>query len=293
MSAMQTVRSALVSRGGHHLGDLLFWTLNDATVSRSVLETTWKTNNLDAALLPEPPTPEKALKQAIRDNASGHPELLLRFCRDSDAEVVFAVVREKRDQTGNLDYVVECRIALEKKTERLTLDDPTHEVARSVARRFRDLRDTHSSDEIRRCIVRTLSSFSAVTLRESGGVYWVANVHAGDVRRLQTAIESIGSSRVHLLPVHDSPEAQATLGEAAARSLEDELAELKHEVDEFLAVPPDRRSTLTRRIDSFDALRSKAQLFRDVLKVQVGDLETQLDQLTTSVEVLLQQKKAA
>lgn len=293
MSALHTVRSALIARGGPHLGDVLFWTLHDATVARSALEQTWKANNLDVSLLPEPPTPEKALKAAIRDNQAGHPELLLRFCRESDAEVMFAVVREKRDQSGNLEYVVECRIALEKKSERLTLDDPAHEIARSVARRFRELRHTHSSDEIRRCIVRTLSSFSAVTLRESGGVYWVANVHADDLRRLQAAIESIGSSRFHLLPVHDSPEAQVTLGEAAARSLEDELTELKQEVEEFLTVPPDRRSTLTRRIASFDALRSKAQLFRDVLKVQVGDLEMQLDQLTASVDVLLHQKRAA
>lgn len=293
MTPMQRIQHVLTTRGGPHLGDVLFWTLSDATLTRSTLVSTWQAHSLDVALLPELPTAEKALKAAIRDNQGGHPELLLRFCRESDAEVVFAVVREKRDQSGNLDYVVECRVALEKATERLTLDDASHDLARNVARRFRELRDTHSTDELRRCVVRTLASFSSVTLRENGGIYWTPSVHAGDVRRLQAAIESIGASKFHLLPVHDSLEAQQTLGAAAARSLEDELAAMKAEVAEFLAVPPDRKSTLTRRLDAFDGLRAKAQLYRDCLRVEVDDLDQQLDEMAAAVEGLLDQKRAA
>jgi hypothetical protein len=37
----------------------------------------------------------------------------------------------------------------------------------------------------------------------------------------------------------------------------------------------------------------RAQLYRDILKVQVQDLDKQLDEMTVSVEKLLQQKTAA
>ena len=61
------------------------------------------------------------------------------------------------------------------------------------------------------------------------------------VRRLQGAIEKIGSSRVYLLPVHASADASRTLGDAAKLAIEDELAALKAEVEEFMASPPTDR----------------------------------------------------
>ena len=136
-------------------------------------------------------------------------------------------------------------------------------------------------------ITRTLASFSSVLLRESGGIYWVPAPHATKLRKLQTATEAIGTSRMYLLPVHDSADANRTLGDVARRSLEEELDALKTEVAGFIAMPPERPSTLMRRFDAFEALRARAQLYRDILQVQVSDLDTQIDTLTNSVEKLL------
>ncbi len=120
--------------------------------------------------------------------------------------------------------------------------------------------------------MKALDACAAVTLRDHGGVYWVPAPHAETVRRLQGAIEKIGSSRVYLLPVHASADASRTLGDAAKLAIEDELATLKAEVAGFIASPPDRLSTLVRRLDAFDALKNRAALYRDVLQVHVQDL---------------------
>ena len=48
-----------------------------------------------------------------------------------------------------------------------------------------------------------------------------------------------------------------------------------------------------RRFDAFDALRGRAQLYRDVLNVQVKDLDSTLTELGASVEKLLNAKNAA
>jgi hypothetical protein len=47
----------------------------------------------------------------------------------------------------------------------------------------------------------------------------------------------------------------------------------KAEVEGFVASPPDRPSTLVRRLDAFEGLRARANLYRDVLQVHVADLE--------------------
>lgn len=283
----------VLATGGTHLGDLCWWSLADASIDRQSLESKWKNTGLPRELLPEPPTVEKAFKLAVRETQVGLADRLIRPVIDNEASVVFAVVHEQKHDDGTLTYTQEAKVALELLTGTTNTDSPAHELVVAIKSRFTALKDTHTADDVRRTITRTLQSFSAVLLRENGGVWWVPAPHAEALRKVQAAIESIGSSRFYLLPVHDSADAHRTLGDAAAKSLETELTELKAEVESFLAQPPERTSTLVRRFDTFDALRGRAQLYRDVLQVQVKDLDSTLNQLASSIEKLLNEKQAA
>ena len=83
------------------------------------------------------------------------------------------------------------------------------------------------------------------------------------------------------------------MGDAAMGAIQQELEQLKAEVEGFIAQSPDRPSTLARRFDAFEALKGRAQRYRDILHVQVQDLDAQLDSMTASVEKLLHEKHAA
>ena len=287
------IKSALADKSGAHLGDLVFWALSDARIDRSALESLWGGAQLDAALLPDPPSAEKALKLAVREAQVGNGDRLIRLAKDDADEIVYAVVREQRPGDGSLDYSTEARITLDRQREVFSSDRPSNDLVETVRTRFETYRTTHHADDVRRTIVKTLHSFAAVTLRDGGGIYWCPGPFAERLRRLQSAIERIGLSRVYLLPVHKSAEASQTLGEIARSSIEAELEALKSEIQSFLAVPPDRASTLMRRFDSFEALRSRAKLYRDVLNVEVQDLDGQLKRMSAAIEELLNQKSAA
>jgi hypothetical protein len=290
--SIEKLKSVLAG-GGAHLGDLLWWTLADAAIDRSTLEALWASSNLAPELLPEAPTVEKALKVAVRESAVGHHDRMIRLGKETEAEIVFAVVRETKHADGSVSYVQETRIILDRKTEQVTADDANHGIAQAVALAFKRLLTTHTADDIRRAVIRTLNTFAAVTLRDHGGVYWVPTPYAKQLRQLQDAVEKIGSSKVYLLPVHDSADASRTLGDAALGAIQQELEQLKAEVQGFVEQPPDRSSTLARRFDAFEALKGRAQLYRDILHVQVQDLDAQLDSMSASVEKLLQEKHAA
>ncbi|ACL64466.1 hypothetical protein A2cp1_1121 [Anaeromyxobacter dehalogenans 2CP-1] len=276
---------------GEHVGDMLWWTLQDARISRARLEEVWTGAGLSTALLPEPPTPEKALRTAVREAAVGQQGHLIRLGKEDDDELVFAVVEEQRDGAGNVSYRQEARLILQKQaTPALASDAPDHELVRAVRERYEGLLRTHTPDDVRRALVKTLASCAAVTLREHGGIYWVPAPFAATLRRLQMAVAGIGGSRIDVVPVHASPEASKALGDAARSALEQDLALLTAEIDAFLREPPDRVSTLTRRLATFDELRAKARLYHSVLHVQVSDLDAKLDDLTRHVEGLLQAK---
>lgn len=285
--------TAVLSKGGQHLGDLCWWTLSDAAVNRADLEAKWKASGLPPDLLPEPPTVAKALKLAIREAQVGLGDRLIRPVIDSEATIIFAVVHEQKHDDGTLSYTQEAKLVLDLLTGVLSSDQSGHDLVVNIQARFAALRNVHAADDVRRTITRALTSFAGVLLRENGGVWWLPSVHAAALRQLQGTIESLGSSRFSLVPVHASNDAQRTLGDAAAKSIEAELEELKREVAQFVAQPPERTSTLVRRFDAFDALRGRAQLYRDVLQVQVKDLDSTLNQLAASIETLLNAKQAA
>ncbi len=290
--SVEFIRSYTHSEG-KHVGDLVWWTLADARVTRSTLEAVWSGAGLAEGLLPEPPTPEKSLRTAIREAQVGQHDHLLRLGKEDDAEIVFAVVAERRDGAGNVSLAQAARIRLDRSNPaRLDSDRPGHDLVMAVSAAYDRLLNTHTPDDVRRALVKTLASCAAVTLRDHGGVYWVPAPYAETLRRLRDAVSNIGASRLDLVPIHASPEATTALGDAARASIEEEVTALRAEMEGFLADPPERASTLARRLETFEGLRAKARLYHTVLQVQVQDLDTALNKLTLQVEGLLQTRAA-
>jgi len=278
---------------GEHVGDLLWWTLDDARITRSTLLAIWAEAGLAPNHLPEPPTPQKALRAAVREASVGHADHLIRLGKEDDQELVFAVVQETRDGSGNVAHQQEARITLRHASpSSLISDAPQHDIVRAVTSAYDQLVNTHLTDDIRRTLVRTLSSCAAVTLREHGGVYWVPAPYADTLRRLQIAVSKLGRSRLDIVPIYATPESQQALGHAARSAMEADLAALDKEITGFLQEPPERQSTLVRRLEAFNDLRQRAQLYHTILQVQVSDLESKLNELTTHVQGLLSNKAA-
>ena len=285
--SLSAIRAHLQTAGAH-VGDLLWWTLEDARITRSRLEAVWADAGLSPNFLPEPPTPEKALKTAVREAQSGQRDYLIRLGKEDDSELVFAILAERRDGAGNVDAQQQARITLDRCSPGpLHTDAPAHDLVRAVSDSYDRFLNTHTVDDVRRALVKTLGSCAAITLREHGGVYWVPAPYADTLRRLQTAVSNIGRSRLDIVPIHSTPEAVQALGDAARSAIADDLTVLRAEIEGFLKEPPERPSTLMRRLQTFEELRAKARLYHSVLEVQVSDLETTITELTQHVEGLL------
>ena len=280
------------NHGGQPLGDLLWWELAAASVNRPDLVKLWVQGGLPTELLPEEPTPEKAFKTAARETQVGHTDRLLRLAKDDELEVVFGIVNEQRDGNGGLEYHQQARITLDRQTGNLLSDQPADNMVQKLMARFQELKTLHTTDDVRRTITRTLDSFAAVTLRHGGGVYWTPAVYAASLRRLQAIIEKLGQSKMHLVPVTATKEGQAALAQAAKASIEEELTALQTEMQQFLQTPHDRASTLMRRLEHFDDLRRKANLYQTVLQAQVEGLAENLTEMERQVHGLLDSKRA-
>lgn len=278
----------LTETPGEHVGDLIWWALAGARICRPDLERIWTDAGLSTSVLPEPPTAERALKTATREALLGVTDHLFRLGKESDDELVFALLHEHRDGAGNVAHAQVARIRLDRgQPSQLESDAPDHDLVRAVFDGYDRLRSTHLVDDVRRALVKVLDGCAAVTLREHGGVYWVPAQFSETIHRLQLAVSRIGTSRLDVVPIHATPESREALGHAAHASIEAEISSLRTEITAFMDVPPERSSTLLRRLEQFQELKEKAGLYRSVLSLQVTDLEASIDELTRSVQRLL------
>jgi len=293
-----------VQAGGEHLGDVVWWMLSGADVQRSVLETKWLAAGLDPKYMPQPQTPEKALRLAVRaastNLGSQRQGTLVRPTVDSDNALIFAVVQEGHDASGNYFSTQKALVMLDLTKDSggvpantVTTDNPSDDTASLILKEYHRYADTHTSRDIMGMIVKVLKDTNAVTLRETGGIYWVPRTKSDEVRKLQNAVEQLGNSLVFILPVHKTADSERSLGMAAAGSIEAELGTLRDEIAGFVSDPNGvRAGTLDRRLATFEDLRGRAELYRSILGVTVEDLEGQLHLMQMSVETLLAQKRA-
>src|SRR4051794_20678188 len=98
------------------------------------------------------------------------------------------------------------------------------------------------------------------------------------LRQLQTTVEKIGQSKMYLFPVHDCADASRTLRDAALGWIQQELDQFRQRSKAPSGPHRRRPSTLARRFDAYEPLRSRAKLYRDILRVQGFD--KQLDEMT-------------
>lgn len=286
-----------MAAGGEHLGDVVWWMLSGADVPRSVLETKWLAHGLDPAFLPEEQTPEKAMRQAVREALTGEDKkkVGIQPTVDSKSSLIYAVGSWMTDNVGNAEFRQDALIMLDKSVTpaAASSDNVSNDLVTKVLREYNRYLGTHTSRDVMTSITKALKAWSAVTLRETGGIYFVPRTQSDNLRKLQGAVEQLGNSLVFLLPVHSTTDAVRSLGTAASGSIEDELSSLRTEIDGFLADPNGvRPSTLKRRLEAFTDLRSRANLYHTILNVTVGDLGAQLKAMEDQVTTMLAMKDA-
>ncbi|MBI2375121.1 MAG: hypothetical protein HYV07_14080 [Deltaproteobacteria bacterium] len=205
---------------------------------------------------------------------------MLRMIAEGD-EIVVGLVREKPDQSRReLDYDLVTRIVFDKTSGAIT-SDVQHDVVEQIRELYRH-HSAHTSEDVRSMMTSFLTE-AGVTLRDSGGVYFVPSTHSSQLDALCRVVQEIGPhNKTFVLPIVDTPAAQATLREVTQSSLDDEVRALEEELKAF---DPEkvRSSTLERRLVAFEDLKARVGLFANVLSFKADGLHSRLTAINTEV----------
>jgi DNA-directed RNA polymerase beta subunit len=290
---LDTVKKSL-ARGTELLGHMMWWTLDECTTTISDFTKVWKDAGLDEKWLPEGAGPARALRAAGKAVTKEGTGFIFRPAAETPSHVILAICREDKDGKGNNSYTQEAQVAVDG-AGTFSTDNVNHKMVAMIHAEFNRLWGVYVAQDITRAITNALGANAAVLLRKTGGVYYVPNTGTDAPARLQAAIQKVGRSEATVIPVFSDAAgtAQQQIGSAAKGSIEAELQDLAAEMDQFIEgvlndqPSPTIEHVMNRRLQTFDELRAKAVLFRDILAVEVKDLNEKLDILEEQARTII------
>ena len=225
-----------------------------------------------------------AIGRAIAQTSSGlHKEgFLLRPIRRTSSEVVYGIVHEQKDESGDkLDHQHEATVSWSIEPDAAAVQGD-HPIALRVADNYASLRGKIVAEDWSSTITSFLEQHDAARIRGDGRVYWVPPQRVNAVKQLGAFLAEVG---IDLILCELEPETKTIVQDVASESIEDQLNKLQAEVVNFDGTQ--KPSTYVRRLDEFQRLRHRAVLYRDALGVGVDRAEQVLGELETKVTQML------
>lgn len=283
------VLNTVASGKGNHLGDTIWWGLEKVLCDPIAFEEIAVAVGLPDDMRPKAPTDAEAFARICRQPTKAGT--MIRQVKGADqGTMAFEILRVTQETTTRNRYDHAASITIDKKTgvvTAITPDGSTNTTAADIEAEYMLTRQKIQTSDFSSFLVNAIHRLQGFALRDSGGVYWIPQVHATTLRRIQAAMEQMVArgeavgAMLDIMPTMHTDEGQGALSRVATRTVLDEIQTLHEEIDKF--DDKTRESTMQARLENFDEILAKADLYEAVLgmttqgiRERVGNLKAML-----------------
>lgn len=294
--AMHTLRRAMAA--GAHLGDLVWHeTAGVETTLRSDVRARLTTAGLPESLCPEAVSPGAALTKACGEYRERGSGLFLR--RDDERMVIVRQAKGGGTFPSGTSFAPVAGFAVDEDDgsfieQPQAVDADVSRVVAQIESAYRRHVDYTDAAEINRMVVAALLGWcGGVRLKRQGHVYWVPAAGHEQVTRLASVLNTLGSSHLTVVEVHDSEANRYEMSGEIAASFGEELAKVQRELAKLADRENVRASTLEARIAEYEEIRNKVDLYADLLSDRRAQLLDGLTAATAAVRKMISDIDAA
>jgi len=229
-------------------GAVSYWRAG-GTVSIEALRKAWETAGLDVALLRKPPEPETALRRAVMDLADrvsiviNSKEAERRTLVRPTAEVsTWAIVEEvvvEGEAPSYTTLAIVSFVAGNPHVEQIGgSDEQVQNIDERVSASFAAHHGLYDPADITTWLVKLAYTHKAVTLRDSGGVYFIPRGSMDFWNKAADALEAAShkNHRVFRIPAMKNAEAVEAIVEAVTAEAEQVAQQIDDQVNAGLGV---------------------------------------------------------
>lgn len=290
------VSTALAQAEGRHLGDLCGWSISgtrpkaqvDALASKYGLDEDFRFPNL---------TPNscyrKAIQQVFNLGKKDHGKAMAVLVEDSSAKIIHSIVTstvvDDDDDTvssKDAEFKTEIKVGFNKEAHRsgaspeacLVVEDDSHPAAVALKEKYMELAETYLSYDIRNAFQHAFRLWDACPVLPHGGLWYIPAAYAEKVRAWHGFMTDLGLTTA-VIPAFDTSETIESLRQSTRAGLEGQLGDLMYLMDMYAREGWDkvRTSTLEKRVEEFDELRARAELYQSILGTTIGDLAAKVE----------------
>lgn len=252
-------------------GSAVYWTLGEST-DFSKFSAALKSAGFHKNI-PDRPTDYACLRDALQDDQTGAEVFPVK----GTAQPTFEVVRVRsngQEKTNEYRHVMTAWVTPSGNVETDTGDSATDW---RLTDSFRRRRETLPYHAVSRSLVEIIFQLQGVSLRPSGGIYWIPTASFERWEMVANAVEMAGhKNKAFALKTMLDEHSATALREALSNEIERE----SREIESILSDPETgMKSARTQKIKAKD-LRRKIEAYEDAFTISLNDLKKQLDRAT-------------
>lgn len=288
------------------LGFMVYYSVSGMRVATDDLKEAFDFAGIDENLLPKETSPKDAFLKAVKRaevrgrevsvDTDGNPiytNLLIREVRSEGGETIKQLVRENVNSSKEtLSYrpVFQIEHTTQGNINYSLLDDNAGEIEwstlKSIKNNYLEEVGTYDSQAIRRVFISILGTLEPVSMRSSGGIYFVPRRNEEGVRKLERltqalreACDGADKTQIMAIPMVDRDDYRDVLNENLNQQINSQAGTIIKEISKIkqsgAAITSKRRNAFMERFASLKRLTTSYK----------GILERNLDETEVSLEM--------
>lgn len=267
------------------IGFFVWWAIRDVKISKVEFKALLKQVGLSFEFDQEDTALRRTsfLKAVRETKAKNRKKFLIRKISKEKDCYVFGLVDESIDKKArDLQYNHSATMMFNPESGEL-ITDFSHRAFEEIKSLYNEYQDNMNSDDVRDAVVKIISGFKKVSVRQRGGIYFLPVKHETDVEKVEMLVNSLpGDCSCSVAPQIDTEKSKTAIYKAFVEGLKTKMATFREELDDPKFGK--RQSTWEKRLEQFKGLKQEIEFYRDAMSFQVEDLSTELNGLREEVQ---------
>lgn len=291
------------------LGALVWYTVKNASMpTRTEIQTALVLSGLPDSLTPKSISPSDALRRAIKDlgtlpeEKTGQEQvvrLLIREVPPADKEhLAYHLVRETGDASReHLSYEEIGSVELDKRTGSLSVSPVSgavlsqHEmsVLDQVLARYQFDRDHYDSEMVRYIARMALKSSDPISVRPSGGVYFIGRDHLPRVKQVERFLEQFAQgTKLYSVPVVDDADMRSMVSDSVEEQVNTEAVRVVTELRSLIDKGTPTEVQAVAAVRSIRELAAMTERYEALLETRIEGARAALEAAQAQARTLLE-----
>jgi hypothetical protein len=270
----------------HETAGVVTWWKLSGGLNLDALTKAWSDYGLDPALLPEIPSGEVALRRAMNEQAE--KRILVRPLTEGKLALVQEDVDGDNLSTSTLLVASVSKLGTLKVENKAGLHQPTASRVDKLKADFEFFSENITQQDVSGWLCKVMKNLQAVSLRESGGIYFVPTFAMAQFTAVVSALHDASAHTVHQIPAIPTAEALDAITSAITEEAEKAVAAIEADLQGGNL----GKRALETRTNLANDVEQKLAAYENLLNSRNDGLHKKLEDLRYNVSLAVMRVEA-